>query len=61
MNATEREVASLTAEWKAANHLRERRATDFNDAAEQVAWDALVDFVEAHDLTYTEHDPRGAA
>lgn len=27
--------------------------------AEQDAWDALVDYVEEHDLNYTEWDPRG--
>lgn len=27
---------------------------------EQEAWDALVDYVEAHELNYTSHDPRGS-
>lgn len=37
------------------------RAVDPSDAqlqAEQAAYDALVDYVEANDLNYTEWDPR---
>lgn len=33
--------------------------SDALDAACQVAYDALVDHVEACGLNYTEHDPRG--
>lgn len=32
--------------------------TDSDDYAEQRAWDALIDYVEANDLTYTDKDPR---
>ena len=53
------EFRKLRDEWDAALATKERRGTDADDAAEQAAWDALIDFVEENGLDYTEHDPRG--
>jgi hypothetical protein len=53
------EAERLTAEWNAAlaEYRRTDSARDFE--AEQKAYDALVDFVEANGLNYSEYDPRG--
>lgn len=66
MTATEKqEVARLREAWQQA--LGDYRAgTDGDDwatlfAAEQDAYDELVDYVEAHNLNGTAYDPRGAS
>ena len=53
------EATRLTATWVGALDAKERGDSSALDRAEQVAYDELVDFVEAHDLNYTVHDPRG--
>lgn len=56
------EASKLHDAWQEA--LRLQRAHDHTfgtDEAEQTAYDALVDFVEANGLNYTDLDPRGPA
>lgn len=53
------ETRRLWAAWEAARGRRDRVGTDAADAAEQAAYDELVDYVEANDLNGTEYDPRG--
>lgn len=52
------EARTLMATWKNAYAQMERRGTLADHAAEQDAYDTLVDFVEANDLVDTEVDPR---
>ena len=60
-------MSTSTPEYRAlrAAHDRALRAyhnmptpTDTAAEAEQIAWDALIVYVEAHGLNYTEFDPR---
>ncbi len=60
--------AELHKEWhhlRSDHHLAAERidaaetVTDAMADDEQEAWDALVDWVEANDLNYTQYDPRG--
>lgn len=53
------ETRRLRASWEAARDRKDREGTTAADAAEQAAYDELVDWVEANDLNGTEHDPRG--
>ena len=55
---TTEKCRQLRAAWQEAS-TRADRNPDHADE-EQAAWDELVDFVEANDLNYTEHDPREA-
>jgi hypothetical protein len=50
------EYRRLRAAWAQAY-----RDNDADSHVEQTAWDALVDYVEAHDLNFTELDPRDSA
>lgn len=54
--------AALKAEWETAYGRSQRspNPTDRMITTEQSTWDALVDFVDENDLTYTELDPRGS-
>lgn len=52
-------AGDLHTKWKLAQERRERYQTDEAEQAEQAAYDELIDYVEAHDLNYTEYDPRG--
>lgn len=61
MNETEREAMRLREDWVKAQGRMDEHYSDANVRAEQIAWDALVDFVEANDLNYTKYDPRGLA
>ena len=51
-------VRNLRERWEDASFRAQTRGTDYDIATEQRTWDHLVDYVEAHDLTDTEHDPR---
>lgn len=53
-----KELATLTQAWRSADKALRVKETESNRDSEQRAFDALVDYVEAHDLNYTEHDPR---
>ena len=56
-----REAKRLRQVWEDA-YTTSQRSADPSDSmilAEQQAYDALVEYVDAHDLTYTDHDPRG--
>lgn len=55
-----READRLTVEWR---QLSDQLNASPNPstaqiAAEDTAWNALVDYCEAHDLNYTSYDPR---
>lgn len=54
------EASRLFLNWREALALKRRRGTDLDYWDEQRAYDKLIDFVEAHDLNYTEYDPRDA-
>jgi len=59
--STESEAARLHAAWHATVEERRRATSDAAqgaDQAEQEAYDALIDYVEAHDLNYSKWDPR---
>lgn len=61
MNKIEREALRLQEDWVKASADLEDYDSDTNYRAEQIAWDALVDFVESNNLNYTKYDPRGLA
>lgn len=52
------EARRLMEAWRHARVVLNGSASDRRIWAEQGAYDALVDFVEAHDLNETEFDPR---
>jgi len=52
------EVERLRQQWDDALAKHRQVDTDKTNAAEQVAYDALVDYVEANDLNYSHYDPR---
>jgi hypothetical protein len=54
------ELRRLWADWNSAYATYQTADEDYVYEAERVAWDALVDYVEADDLNGTEWDPRGA-
>lgn len=45
--------------WEGAAAAHQGLDTPGTAAREQVTYDALIDFVEANGLNYTEFDPRG--
>jgi hypothetical protein len=47
------EARRLASTWYA-----ELAAVVIDDKAEQAAYDSLIEFIEAHDLNYSEFDPR---
>jgi hypothetical protein len=47
------EARRLASTWCA-----ELAAVVIDDKAEQAAYDSLIEFIEAHDLNYSEFDPR---
>lgn len=55
----EAEARRLRAAWDDALTAYRRNDTDANYEAEDRAHDALIDYIEANGLNYTEHDPRG--
>lgn len=60
MNTIVDEALRLTARWLwALQALEQSNGDPTVDAAEQKAFDELVDWVESHDLNYTSLDPRG--
>jgi hypothetical protein len=57
VNATD-DVAKLRSVWLAALAISRETSNDDDDEAEQKAWDALVDYVDANGLERTPDDPR---
>lgn len=53
------EVERLLAAYLRAQQLADLAEDDFLDAEAERLWDSLVDFVEANELNFTDHDPRG--
>lgn len=53
------EARRLHADWNVAHARYYHDDSTPNFHAEQRAYDALVDYVEANDLNYTQFDPRG--
>lgn len=54
-----RELARLrAAHAKAAERIRYGEGSSEDDRVEQERWDALIDWIETHDLNGTELDPR---
>lgn len=53
------EARRLHTAWEQAYSRMKRTDASIDDQAESDAWDTLIEFVEAHDLVYTELDPRG--
>lgn len=57
-----REFAALQSTHARAARVTQRSpigGTDREVAAEDNAWNAMVDYIEANELSYTELDPRG--
>ena len=52
-------AGELRALWRDSVIAMKVKDSQTNIDAEQVAYDKLVDYVEAHDLNYSEFDPRG--
>jgi hypothetical protein len=52
------EYVRLRTSWERACDARSLNDSEKNDATEQATWDALIDYVEANDLNYTNLDPR---
>lgn len=59
MESKHPEYHRLRQAWRTALSKSNTTPTDANIRAEQEAYDALVDYVDANDLTYTNMDPRG--
>ncbi len=53
------QYTSLLDAWEAAARRSEKTSSDKDSAAEQVAYDELIEYVEDNDLNYTSLDPRG--
>lgn len=51
-------IDALTEEWIGSRRRQQLSGRAQDDIAEQFAYDALVDYVEAHDLNGTSWDPR---